>query len=109
MKRLCILFAASFLFLPRFVPPASAQATRSAKLVVTVADPSGAVIPNASVTLAGIEDVTKAASVPEGKTTDKGTATFEGLAPGRYSIQAQYPGFETGLLKEARVRAGDNK
>jgi hypothetical protein len=109
MKRLCILFAASFLFLPRFVPPASAQATRSAKLVVTVADPSGAVIPNASVTLTGIEDVTKAASVPEVKTTDKGTATFEALAPGRYSIQAQYPGFETGLLKEARVRAGDNK
>ena len=43
-------------------------------------------------------------------TTDaQGAAIIAGLAPGQYSVQAEFPGFETRLLKDVRVRSGDNK
>ncbi|MEN3337024.1 MAG: hypothetical protein V7647_700 [Acidobacteriota bacterium] len=89
--------------------PAKAQPPRSANLAVTAADPSGAVIPNAAITIAGLEDATKAVAVQPIKTTASGTATFQGLAPGRYEIRAEFPGFEPGLLKDVRLRPGDNK
>jgi hypothetical protein len=43
------------------------------------------------------------------KTTDKGVAAIDGLLPGRYAIQAEFPGFEAGTLRDVRVRRGDNK
>ena len=60
---------------------AQAPAPRG-NLIVTVVDPSSAVIPEATVTIAGLEDATKAAAVLPAKTTPKGVVTFEGLAPG---------------------------
>jgi hypothetical protein len=57
MTRVSIAVAAIFFLLAPVVPPAFAQPARTARLVVTVADPSGAIIPNASVTLAGLEGV----------------------------------------------------
>ena len=42
-------------------------------------------------------------------TNDKGVAALTGLAPGRYSIQAEFPGFETRILKDVQLKAGDNK
>ena len=39
------------------------------------------------------------------KTTDKGVATIDRLLPGRYRIQAEFPGFEIGVLPDVRVRA----
>ena len=89
--------------------PAFAQQPRDGRLIVTVIDPSGAVIPGATVTVTGIEDVTKAAAVAPAKTSDKGVATIDPLTPGRYAIHAEFPGFETGLLKDVRLRRGDNK
>ena len=89
-------------------PFAFAQPAR-ARVFVTVVDPSGAVIPDATVTLVGVEEVTKAAAIAPIKTTDKGIATIDNVAPGRYSIQAAFPGFEIGLLKDVRLRSGDNK
>ena len=32
-----------------------------------------------------------------------------GLRPGRYAIQAEFPGFEASVLKDVRLRAGDNR
>jgi hypothetical protein len=43
------------------------------------------------------------------KTDDHGLATFEGLPPGRYSVQAEFPGFDLGLLRNLNVRRGDNR
>ena len=40
---------------------------------------------------------------------DQGLATIGGLAPGRYAIKAEFSGFESGELKDVRLRAGDNK
>ena len=79
------------------------------RLIVTVVDPSGAVIPGATITIAGVDDVTKAEPLAPAKTTDKGIATIDGLRQGRYAIQAEFPGFEPGTLGDVRVRRGDNK
>ncbi len=88
---------------------AQAPAPRG-NLIVTVVDPSGAVIPEATVTIAGLEDGTKTTVVPPAKTTPKGAVTFEGLAPGRYSVSAEFPGFETGSASATSGSdRGDNK
>jgi hypothetical protein len=79
------------------------------RLIVTVVDQSGAVIPGAVVTVVGLEDATKKKAVLPVKTTEKGIATVQSLALGRYSVQAEFPGFELGLLRDLRIKAGDNK
>jgi len=90
---------------------AAAQATsaRSAKLTVTVVDPSGAIVQGATVTTVGLEAATKADPARPARTSDKGIVVIEALAPGRYSIQAESPGFELGFVRDVRLRAGDNK
>jgi len=70
-------------------------------LAGTVADPSGAVIPNAAIAVQrdGIAPVTA--------TSDGlGRFTVSGLAPGVYEVQAQAPGFQIGQLHAVRIAAG---
>ena len=86
-----------------------AQAPREARLLITVVDPSNAVIPGATVTVSGVEDATRAAIVPPVQTTPDGVATVPRLVPGRYNVQAEFSGFDPGQLKDVRVRPGDNK
>ncbi len=88
--------------------PAHAQ-VRDGKLLVTVLDTTGGVLPGAIVTVTGLDDATKTAALPAIRASDKGLATTDTLLPGRYRIQADFNGFETGVLKEVRVRSGDNK
>ncbi len=88
--------------------PLHAQGAR-ARVIVTVVDQSGAVVPDATVKLVGLDDATKATTIDPAKSSDKGIATIENVAPGRYSIQAEFPGFELGLLKDIRLKSGDNK
>ena len=85
-----------------------AQADRNATLTVTVVDETRAVLPNANVTLAGIEPANKSVTMPAA-TNQQGQATFQNLAPGRYSITAEFSGFQTRNLADVRVRAGDNR
>ncbi len=89
--------------------PARAQAAREARLIVTVVDQTGAIIPNAAVSVIGLDDATRKTTIPPVKSSDKGLATFEHLAPGRYSVQGEFPGFMMGLLRDLRLKAGDNK
>jgi hypothetical protein len=79
-------------------PPA--QAARDVRVTVTVVDQTGAVIPNAKVTVGAAAAVV---------TNDKGIATVVGVAAGKVSIQAEFPGFETRTLKDVAVKVGDNK
>lgn len=88
-------------------PAAWAQAGR-ARLVVTVTDTTGAVLPNATVTIAGLEASTRARVAPA-QANDSGVATLAGLAPGRYSIEASFPAFDTTIVKDVRLRAGENR
>jgi hypothetical protein len=85
------------------------QAPAEARLLVTVMDPSGAVLQNATVTLTGLEAATKKAAVAPVKSNEKGLAIFDKLVPGRYTVLGQFQGFENGLIPDARLRAGDNK
>jgi Carboxypeptidase regulatory-like domain len=87
----------------------AAQTPHDAKLLVTVVDPSGGVIPDATVTVVGLDEATKASDIAPVKTSDKGVATFDNLAPGRYSITGEFPGFEVGLLKDITLKRGENK
>lgn len=89
--------------------PAFAQADRTGKLLVTVADPSGAVIPNATVTVTGQDDATRAVTLTPATTSMAGVATLDSLVPGRYTIQASFDAFETITVRDVRVRAGENR
>ncbi len=86
--------------------PAAGQAAKDARVTVTVVDQTGAVIPNAKVTLT---PVVPGAAIEPATTNEKGIAVVAGLAPGRYGIQAEFPGFETRVLKDVQLKTGDNK
>jgi hypothetical protein len=96
---LCVLFSSS----------ASAQARRDGRLLITVADQTGAVIPGATVAVSGQDAATRAITPDPVMTSDQGVAAIGGLAPGRYVVQAAFPGFATNFARDVRVRTGDNK
>jgi hypothetical protein len=107
MKRVVLVLAV----VAAFAMPTSAQSVRSAKagkLVVTVLDPSNAVIPNATVTVKGAEPATAASPVAPVATSGTGVSSFDALVPGKYTIRAEFPGFETIEVRDFRVKAGDN-
>ena len=90
--------------------PVLAQTTaQDGRLIVTVVDPSGAVVPGATVTVSGLDGGARAPAFPPLTSSDQGRATLDRLLPGRYRIQAEFPGFEPGVLPEVRVRRGDNR
>src|SRR5438067_13439653 len=98
-----MLIATLFALLPALT---IAQTPRDAKVTVTVVDPSGGVIPGAAVTLVGLDRLdgaTTAAQIDPVQTTDQGVAVFERVTPGRYSIQAEFSGFELGLVRDVRL------
>ena len=95
----------------RSLAPALAQtppANAAASLVVTVVDTTGAVLPGATVTLTALDAANKTDIAPA-QATAEGVATITRVPPGRYSIKAEFAGFETRTLPEVRVRAGNNK
>ena len=87
---------------------AAAQGARDARLLITVVDQTGAIIPNAVVTAVRVDDPSKAVIGPV-KTSDRGLATLEKLAAAVYTIEVEFPGFEKRIMKDLRLRAGDNK
>jgi hypothetical protein len=89
--------------------PALAQTARDGRVQVTVVDQSGGVVAGASVTLVGLETPTQAQAAPTATSGDNGLAILERVAPGRYSVRAEFPGFDLGLLRDIRIRAGDNR
>ncbi len=68
---------------------ASAQSTTS--LRGTITDPQGGVIPQASVTLANLENGAKRQVV----SSDSGEYQFPQIAPGNYQVVVEKPGFST--------------
>ena len=90
------------------VAPAAAQ-MRDTRMLITVIDQTNAVIPEATVTVMGTETATQKTEAAPVKTAANGLATIGGLTPGRYTARAEFPGFFPGVLKEVRIRAGDNR
>src|SRR5690348_7787069 len=64
------------------------SAPKPGRLLVTVADQTGGVLPQVMVTITGLEDATRRVRVEPKQTDDRGVATFENVALGRYSIQS---------------------
>lgn len=89
------------------VASAQTQANRG-RLVITVTDSTGGILPTADVKVVGLENATKATSIPPSKTDANGLLTLQNLVPGRYSIEVEFSGFERAFVKEIRVRAGNN-
>jgi hypothetical protein len=71
------------------VPARLAAQLDRGEITGTVQDPSGAVVPNAAITL--INDDTAVREVT--KSTATGTYVFDDVLPGKYSIEAQANGF----------------
>src|ERR1700679_2684791 len=68
--------------------PAALLAQNTGSLHGQVTDPSGAAIPNASVTLTGPNNTVKV-----GQTDNSGNYTINGLAGGQYMVRVLAPGF----------------
>ncbi len=66
-----------------------------------VSDPTGAVIPGATVTLRSHET----GKTQQVSTTAEGFYRFSGLPPGTYQITVEHPGFKKKQVDEVRVRA----
>ena len=80
-----------------------------AALRVTVKDPSGAVIPGATVQLTRLDAAAGAVSVAPVMSDGQGVAHAGGLVPGRYRLEVAFPGFESHLTPELRVRPGESR
>ena len=85
------------------------QPVRDASLLVTVLDQTRGVLAGATVTVAGAEPSNKTTVIAPAPTGQQGQVKFENLPPGRYSISAEFSGFQTQTLADVRIRSGDNK
>src|SRR5436305_14003423 len=86
---------------------AEAQAAKDARVTVTVVDQTQSVILNAKVTVT--PSPAAGAPIAPVTTNDKGIAVISGLAPGKYTILAEFPGFQSRTIKDAVIKSGDNK
>jgi hypothetical protein len=90
-------------------PSLHAQTRRDGRLLITVADQTGAVLPGATVKVDGQDAANRSIAPDPALTSDQGVAVIGGLVPGRYIVQAAFPGFDITIVKDVRVRTGDNK
>ena len=94
-------FQLSFLCFALGIGVASLSAQTLGSVHGTVLDPSGAAVPNASVTLTGPNAVVKVA-----QTDSSGTYTISGLTPGMYSARIGAAGFGLVERKDLDLSAG---
>lgn len=85
-----------------------AQTPPQGRLIVTVLDQTGAVIPRATVK-ATPQDNAPPAQAASGVTSPVGVAVLDGLAPARYTLEVAFPGFATSVIRDVRVRSGDTR
>ena len=65
-------------------------------------------VPGALVQVKGAEDRTASVVRADIPSDGQGTAVAADLVPGRYIVEVTFPGFETRVIPDVRVRAGDN-
>jgi hypothetical protein len=91
------------------VSAATAQTPSNGRLVVTVIDQTGGVIPSAPVTLTPQDAGLPGAGAHIVATSPVGVAAIDGLVPGRYTLQVESPGFETAVIRDLRIRTGETR
>jgi hypothetical protein len=99
MKTLAIRFALAISLLAG-VPPASFAQSHSSTLHGTVIDPSGALIPNAQITVTAANGTSRSF-----KSDGAGSFAISNLAAGSYSVSVEAVGF-TPSLEAVQVKAG---
>ena len=107
MRKLLI----AFCVLPILINPKPAKAQDASvggRLAVTVTDQTGGVIPSATVTAISTA-AAGARPIAPVLTGADGVAVFDKLDPGRYTLRAEFPGFETVEVRDYRLRGGENK
>src|SRR6201998_787989 len=85
-----------------FTSAAFAQLT-TADILGTVTDPTGAVIPNANITLVNLGTNEERIAQSNGS----GDYSFTLLPVGHYSVTVKAPGFQASITKDLAVEAGD--
>ncbi len=84
--------------------PAGAQSPNTAALVVTVNDQTGALVPDAQITVAN----TATGSTRDGVSGSDGTLTIPALSiNGAYKVSVTKPGFTTESVEDVSLRAGE--
>jgi Ca-activated chloride channel family protein len=87
------------------LPPLGPQGSQMARLMGTVKDPTGAVIPGAVVRVRN-----DSTGVTTQSTTDeKGEFLFGSLSPGMHTLTAQVPGFTTERITQMGLAAAESK
>jgi len=94
----------AFLLLPGCLLPSALAQTETATIAGRVSDPSGAVIPNATLHLVNIDKGTET----DTKTNGSGLYTFPAVQPGRYRIEVQRDGFKVTNITGLVVNVQDN-
>src|SRR6266567_7988250 len=79
--------------------PRVSQAQASAGITGTITDPSGAVVPNAKVTITNEDTSVSNHTV----SSSAGTYSFKGLNPGKYRVTVETPGFKLSVQKGVNV------
>ncbi len=96
-------------FMAGTLPAAAQDHAQTGRLVVTVFDQTQAVIPNATITVTGQDGVTSAGGPRTARTSAVGVAAIDGLVPGRYTIQVEFPGFQPAVVRDLRIRTGETR
>src|SRR5688572_24384524 len=101
MFRTCFLLLAGLL-LHATAPLAFAQEVR-ASISGIVTDPSGSVVPGATITVTSVERNTSTSTV----TSDTGNYLLQFLLPGHYRLTAELPGFKKLVRENIVLQVGD--
>ena len=99
------LCALAFLVSVTLISQSLAQTTSSATLRGTVKDPSGAVVPNATVTLT----LVTTQSERKTKTSGEGVYTFTSLTPGIYTLTVEATSFKKSVKTDINLSPSDTK
>jgi hypothetical protein len=83
--------------------PAAAQST-AGRLIVTTTDASGAVLPNASITVVN----TATGQRETGTTGEAGVFTFAQLPVGTYTVTTEAQGFQTKIAESVKIDVGQD-
>jgi Carboxypeptidase regulatory-like domain len=82
------------------LPRVAVAQTSTGELSITVLDPTGAVVPNATVTITGSETGNALRTMPS---NDKGLADAPLIQPGNYDISVTASGFKTTVRRRVPV------
>ena len=103
MTRRCIYWAFFFTLLATFSPSLLFAQDESGSIKGQVTDPSGAVVPGASVTITDLGTNT----IRSVTTGPKGDYTFSSLRPSHYKIAVTAPGFKASLIADVELHTQD--